>query len=82
MNGLYPIIRRKRRPLLPEEPVVAGSVPASVPESVPDGRVAGAAAPVPKPVGEPAVVQAPTERPKACDSSDAARDGVNGYLNP
>ncbi len=50
MNGLYPIIRRKRRPLLPEESVPdrppAGSVPASVPASVPDGRAAGAAEPV------------------------------------
>ncbi len=38
MDGLYPIIRRKRRPLLPEEPVVAGSLPGVA--------LAGAAAPV------------------------------------
>ena len=57
MTNLYPIIRRKRRPL-----IVADKPPVVVGKSVPDGPPSPVKADAPKPV-EPVV----TDKPQASD---------------
>jgi hypothetical protein len=65
MTGLYPIIRRVRRPLLPVDDQAAPAVPAASPPAVPP--------PTPGAVPEPPAPVAPVAKPEGKRSHEAAR---------